>query len=158
MSKLPSPIAERVQASLGQRLLKAARLLDERAVDRLAARPDAPVLRTAHTRLFPHLDAAGTRGSVLAERLGITKQAVSKLVGDLIDQGVVEQVPDPDDGRASLVRLTPLGLDRIALGLDVLAELEDEVRERVDAEAMDRFAAVLDAWIATLSAEAGEAG
>ena len=50
MSKLPSPIAERVQASLGQRLLKAARLLDERAVDRLAARPDAPVLRTASRR------------------------------------------------------------------------------------------------------------
>jgi len=148
---LPSPIAEAVRASVGQRLLKAARLLDERAVARLASHPQAPPLRTAHTRLFPHLDAQGTRGSVLAERMGISKQAVSKLVNELMDWGVLEQVPDPDDGRASLIRLTPAGLNGIGVGLAVLAELEDEVREQVGEQAMAGFATVLDAWIRTLS-------
>ena len=63
-----------------------------RGGDRAREPPDPamPVaLRPAHTKLFPHIDFAGTRISTVAERLGVTKQAVSQLCGELAELGVV---------------------------------------------------------------------
>lgn len=136
--------------STGQLLLKAARLLDERALQRLAELPGAPPVRPAHTRLFPHLDRVGIRATTLAERLGVTKQAVAPLLADLVSWGVVEQVPDPTDGRARLVRFSPEGLKAIAHGLSLLAGLEAEVEARVGPERMATFREVLAAWVETL--------
>lgn len=117
---------------LGPLLLQAARLLDERAIARINAAPGRPArvtVRPSHTRLFPHLSFEGVRITELARRLGVTKQAVQPLVAELQDQGVVETVPDPTDGRARLVRFTPFGAQAMAHGLGVLAELEREVVE-----------------------------
>ena len=60
--------------------------------------------------LLLHLDATGARPSTLAQRAGITKQAVSQLVRELEARDYVEQVPDPTDTRAKIVRLTENGL------------------------------------------------
>jgi DNA-binding MarR family transcriptional regulator len=46
----------------------------------------------------------------LAQRLGITKQAMSQFIRELQTRGYVEQVPDPSDTRAKLVRLTKRGI------------------------------------------------
>src|SRR5262245_25267303 len=70
-------------ASTLQLLFKASRLLDEEAVRRVGTRHGSPKLRRSHTALMPHIDLDGTRMSDLAERLGVTKQAVSQLVDDL---------------------------------------------------------------------------
>jgi len=56
------------------------------------------------------LDEIGARPTVLAQRAGITKQAISQLVRDLESRGYVEQVADPTDTRAKLVRLTERGI------------------------------------------------
>src|SRR4051812_48836474 len=82
-----------------QLLFKAARLIDEEALRRVAERPGRPRLRRSHTNLFPHLDLEGTRVTDLAERLGVTKQAVSQLVDDLEAMDILERVVDPDDAR-----------------------------------------------------------
>lgn len=60
--------------------------------------------------LIPLLDARGARPTVLAQRAGITKQAISQLVRELQARGYVEQVPDPTDTRAKIVRLTRRGV------------------------------------------------
>lgn len=66
--------------SVGQLLLKCARLLDERAVARVNREGGAQArLRPAHTRLVPHIEPEGTRLTELARRLGITKQAVGQV-------------------------------------------------------------------------------
>jgi DNA-binding MarR family transcriptional regulator len=116
--------------STGQLLLKCARLLDERAVERVRA-AGAPQLRPAHTRLLPHIDPEGTRLTELARRLGITKQAVGQLVDDLVEMGTLSLEPDPLDGRARRVRFTDRGVKAIAHGLGVLAEIEAELAARV---------------------------
>jgi DNA-binding MarR family transcriptional regulator len=46
---------------------------------------------------------------VLAERAHMTKQAMAELVAHLEAQGYVERIPDPNDGRAELVRTTTRG-------------------------------------------------
>lgn len=126
------------RASVGQLLLKCARLLDERAVARVnqEAGEARPRLRPAHTRLLPHVDVEGTRLTELARRLGITKQAVGQLVDDLVQQGVLELAPDPEDRRARRVRFTPKGMAAIAHGLGILQHIESELSRRIGAQRM----------------------
>ena len=126
-------------ASTLQLLFRAARLLDEEALRRVAAKPGRPRLRRAHTSLFPHIDLDGTRVTDLAERLGVTKQAVSQLVADLEDLGVLERAVDPADARARLVRFTARGRAGLLDGLATLRELEAECAEVVGARRMDEL-------------------
>ena len=110
-----------------QLLFKAARLLNERAIGRVRERTGKP-LRVSHTALLPHLDLAGTRLTVLAERLGVSKQAAGQLVDDLEEMGFVERAPDRADARAKLVRFSKRGQKSLFEGLAVLGELEVELR------------------------------
>ena len=61
----------------------------------------------AQSRLLMGLDPEGTRLSVLADRAQVAKQTATALVDKLEHAGYVERVPDPSDGRARLVRMTP---------------------------------------------------
>ncbi|WP_434044578.1 MULTISPECIES: MarR family winged helix-turn-helix transcriptional regulator [Sorangium] len=155
----PSDVAElerRKRASLGQLLLRSARLLDERAVARVAR--GGSRVRRAHTALMPYIDLEGTRLTDLAERARVTKQAVGQLVEELEAMGVVERTPDPDDGRAKRVRFTPYGLKALLHGLGVLQELEEELTLSLGQKQMASLKKGLTALLAALEAsEASEA-
>ena len=53
------------------------------------------------------------RATRLAERLGVSAPVLSRHIADLEDQGLVVRRQDPDDGRAQLVALTPLGAAKL---------------------------------------------
>lgn len=127
------------RASTIQLLFRTARLLDEEALRRVAAKPGRPRLRRSHTSLFPHIDLEGTRVTDLADRLGITKQAVSQLVADLEDLGVLERVVDPADARARLVRFTARGQRGLLDGIATLRDLEAECAQAIGARRMDEL-------------------
>ena len=55
------------------------------------------------------MDEGGTRSTLLAQRAGVTKQAMSQLVRLMERQGYLEQVPDSNDTRAKVVRMTERG-------------------------------------------------
>jgi DNA-binding MarR family transcriptional regulator len=114
------------RASTLQVLFKVARQLDERALARLGTL-SGQRLRRSHTQLLPHIDLDGTRMSDLAERLGVSKQAVTQLVDELESLGVAERVPDPEDARARRVRFTARGRAGFFEGLATLRELEREL-------------------------------
>lgn len=54
-----------------------------------------------------------SRATSLAERLGVSAPVLSRHIADLEEHGLVVRRQDPDDGRAQLVALTPLGADRL---------------------------------------------
>src|SRR5262245_58500689 len=89
-------------------LFRAARLVNERAVAEVQHEGGTP-LRLAHTQLFPHIAFEGIRLTEIAKRLDVTKQAISPLVDELVDTGMVERVADPADQRAKLIRWTRAG-------------------------------------------------
>ncbi|HEX6240134.1 MAG TPA: MarR family transcriptional regulator [Polyangiales bacterium] len=124
------------RASTLQVLFKVARLLDEEALRRVGQKQGAPRLRRAHTGLLPHIDLGGTRVTDLADRLGVSKQAVSQLVDDLEGWGVVTREADPDDARARRVVFTPRGRAGLLEGLAVLRTLEAELTRAIGAPAM----------------------
>jgi DNA-binding MarR family transcriptional regulator len=135
---------------VSQLLFKCARLLNDRAVARVNQRSRARVLRASHTALFPHLGAQGIRSTELAQRLGVTKQSVSQLVTELESWGMVTQTPDPQDGRAKLVKLSDKGHKAMLDGLSVLAELEGELVSRIGKRRMQELQTALSALEAEL--------
>jgi DNA-binding MarR family transcriptional regulator len=139
------------QASTLQLLFKAARLLDEQALARIARKPGRPRLRRSHMSLFPHIDLDGTRITELAERLGVTKQAASQLVDDLEALGVLARVPDPDDARARRVVFTKLGREGFFEGLAVLRGLEQELAASIGPKNMEQMRCTLIAILAELT-------
>ena len=78
----------------------------------------------AFASLMPLLDATGARPTILAQRAGITKQAISQLVRELEARGYVEQVPDSTDTRAKIVCLTKRGVAIHAACAEVRLELQ----------------------------------
>lgn len=85
-------------------------------------------LLLAWRRITPHdglsRTAAGTLGAIdragplrltaLAEHEAVSQPAMTGLVRRLETQGLVNRTPDPDDGRAVIVGLTPRGDSAIA--------------------------------------------
>ncbi|MFG1927643.1 MarR family winged helix-turn-helix transcriptional regulator [Cryptosporangium sp. NPDC048952] len=60
------------------------------------------------------LDTEGPlRASTIGERFALDKSTVSRQLSRLIDWGLVERTPDPSDGRAHLVAITPTGHARL---------------------------------------------
>jgi DNA-binding MarR family transcriptional regulator len=116
---------------LGPLLFECARLLDEVAQAEVNREAGARVLTPALVRLLPHLSTEGIRPTALARRVDVSKQAVGQAIGDLASRGFVEMVPDPQDGRARLVRLTAAGLAAFDHGRGMLAFYEAALAARV---------------------------
>ncbi|MCZ4096617.1 MarR family transcriptional regulator [Streptomyces sp. SID13666] len=66
-------------------------------------------LRPAHGFAFARLAPGGATAADLAEHLGVSRQAASQMVEELVGKGYVERRPHPDDARARLVVLTDRG-------------------------------------------------
>ncbi len=61
----------------------------------------------------------GVTISQLSEQLSIDASTLSRLGKPLISAGLVAIEPDPNDGRAKILRLTPAGRDRVAAAYPV---------------------------------------
>lgn len=93
----------------------------------------------------------GLRVGELAELAGVTKQAISQQVTHLQRIGEVENGPDPQDGRAKVVRLTAQGVATRDLCRPLFGTIERRWTERHGNEtvaalrdAMERIASKLD--------------
>ncbi len=137
-------------ASASQLMIRVARLLNERGIARMRERSGFENLRASHMALFPHIDLEGTRLTVLAERLGVSKQAVGQLVDDLEEMGAVERSRDPKDGRAKLIRFVLEGEGSLIEGMKVLGGLDEEIESilgRMRAELIRESLAMMLAWL-----------
>lgn len=117
-----NPLRER-PLPLGTLFAAAAQRLAARMDDGLAAAGFAD-LRTAHAPVFMAVEPAGTRASTLAQRAHTTKQAMGEQIRYLSGRGYLEVVPDPDDGRARLVRLTDAGWRALTAAVGVIEEFD----------------------------------
>lgn len=63
----------------------------------------------ARGNLLVYIGPDGIRQTDLAEKAGLTKQAVQQFVDELVRDGIVLRTPDAQDARARRVRLTPAG-------------------------------------------------
>src|SRR3954454_6392026 len=81
-------------------------------------------LDLAHLNVFQYPGPQGARPSELAARLGITKQALNYLLGELERLDYLQRQPDPDDLRSKRVALTERGASAIGIIRETVAEVE----------------------------------
>lgn len=107
-----------------------------------------PDLKSSHALLVANWDLNGTRISTLAERAGITKQAMGVLVKEMEALGYLERAPDPLDARAILVMPTGKGRQLLADVRRLMAEIEAEQVEKVGREALEQLQGTLQKMLA----------
>lgn len=136
-------------------LLTAARAHTAAVVARLSLRGyvDFPF---ASASLLWLLDEGGTRSTLLAQRAGVTKQAMSQLVRLMERQGYLEQVADPSDTRAKVVRMTPRGEAVKTACVEVREELNQSIARMVGGEEAREMESYLDAMTRMFSDVAAE--
>ncbi|MGW2665117.1 MarR family winged helix-turn-helix transcriptional regulator [Nocardia tengchongensis] len=66
-------------------------------------------IRPTHGFAFVRMAPHGATAGEIAEHLGVTKQAASQLVDELVKKGYAQRNPHPTDARAKLVTLTERG-------------------------------------------------
>jgi len=100
-------------------------------------------LRPAHTVVFQHIEADGSRLTDLADRAQITKQSMGYLVDYLEERGYVERRADPTDRRATLIVLTERGWDQVRAALAIIASIEKEWTRRLGKRRMEELRSAL---------------
>ena len=83
-------------------------------------------LRLPHMAVLQFPGPDGVRPGVLAERAGMSKQAMNQLLRSLEDLGYLVRSDLPDSGRARVVRLTRRGRAVYARAQVILREIERE--------------------------------
>jgi DNA-binding MarR family transcriptional regulator len=100
-------------------------------------------IRPAHTAVFQHLNADGSRITDLAERAQITKQSMGYLIDYLEQRGYLERRADPTDRRATLVFATERGWQQIRAALSVITTIEEEWSRRLGPKRMHQLRELL---------------
>ncbi|MFD7652749.1 MarR family winged helix-turn-helix transcriptional regulator [Actinosynnema sp. NPDC059797] len=125
------------------------RVMTDRFHARLAERaPDLEPLRPAHGFAFRFLAGGDARTAVeLAGHLGVTKQAATKTVAELVDWGYVRRTAHPTDRRAQALELTGKGRAYLDLADALWGELEEEFAATVGSERVAAVRGALEAYL-----------
>jgi DNA-binding MarR family transcriptional regulator len=91
-------------------------------------------LRVPHMAVLQFPGPDGVRPRMLAERAGISKQAMNQLLRSLEGLGYIVRSDAPDEGRARIVRFTKRGRAAYARIYDILGQIEREWRTELGAK------------------------
>ncbi len=98
-------------------------------------------IRAVHAHIFRLLPPEGCRITELAERAYSSKQATGYLVEYLEDHGYVERIPDPNDGRAQIVRRTERGWEVNRTAWRLVQQIQAEWAQQLGE---DRMASLIE--------------
>jgi DNA-binding MarR family transcriptional regulator len=119
------------RANVGFELAKASQHWNALLQAEFACRGFAEVRASYGSVLLPLFEEDGLRMGELAARARLTKQTMTTLVRLMKQAGLVGREPDPDDGRAARIYLTPRAHEFAPVAAEVVAELEGRLLERL---------------------------
>ncbi len=110
-----------------------------------------PELQPAAYWILTHLEHHGSqRAATVAEHLELDKGAVSRHVQHLLDLGLLDRTPDPDDGRATLLTLSEDAARRLSAVDEHRRQWFDEALGSWDDDELAGFASDLSRYNRTL--------
>ena len=128
MSTRPSPVNASVKTKdmlLGALLRVPAQAIQRRIITELNA-AGFEELRVPHMAVLQFPGPDGVRPGLLAERAGMSKQAMNQLLRSLEALGYLVRSDAPDHGRARIVRFTKRGRAAYLKVHDILRDVERE--------------------------------
>ena len=100
-------------------------------------------LSARHFQVFENIDFEGTNITKLAQRSGITKQAMSKLVQEISEQGYIDVKNRPEDFRAYAVTFTDKGFKFLEEAREEVIKTRAAISELISAEEYQQFSSTL---------------
>lgn len=100
-------------------------------------------LRVPHMAVLQFPGPDGVRPGVLAERAGMSKQAMNQLLKSLEGLGYLGRSDAPDEGRARIVRFTKRGRAVYAKMIDILRDIEREWSDELGPKQFKELKALL---------------
>ena len=92
-------------------------------------------LRLPHIAVLQFPGPDGVRPGTLAERAGVSKQAMNQLLRSLEGLGYIARSDAPDEGRARIVRFTKRGRAAYSKIHDILRDIEREWSAEIRSQA-----------------------
>ena len=145
MSRIPPPPAlpaARDKMLIGALLRVPAQAIHRRIIEELNA-AGFPELRVPHMAVLQFPGPDGVRPGVLAERAGMSRQAMNQLLRSLETLGYLARSDAPDEGRARIVRLTRRGRAAYATIHGILRDIEREWIAELGPKPFDELKALL---------------
>jgi DNA-binding MarR family transcriptional regulator len=146
------------QAHLGHWLAVALQRFDARVLQLMARNDRVPLalshlaargsLTASHIHITRHLALEGSRLTDLAQRAGVSKQAMGKLVDQCQAWDLVQRQNDAQDARARRVMFTATGLAWLQAFEEAVSQTEAELRAAVGPEVATVIAIGLEAYAA----------
>ncbi|HEY8906315.1 MAG TPA: MarR family winged helix-turn-helix transcriptional regulator [Rhodoferax sp.] len=146
------------QAHLGHWLTAASQRFDARVLQLMARNDRVPLalsnlaargsLTASHIHITRHLALEGSRLTDLAQRAGVSKQAMGKLVDQCQAWDLVQRQHEPQDARARRVMFTTTGLAWLQAFEEAVTQTEAELRAAVGPEVATVIAIGLEAYAA----------
>lgn len=96
-------------------------------------------IRPAHVPVFAGLTIGGTHIAELANKAGVSRQAMSATVQEVRALGYIQTHPDPADARATLVSLTELGAKFCQTVIDVTTHANSELDSQLGKRSADKL-------------------
>lgn len=96
-------------------------------------------LRMPHMAVLQFPGPDGVRPGVLAERAGMSKQAMNQLLRSLERLGYIVRSDAPDEGRARIIRFTKRGRAAYSRISDILGEIEREWSAELGTQRFSQF-------------------
>jgi DNA-binding MarR family transcriptional regulator len=163
-SSTDSRPADGDDASLSDQLVQLVRVMHAFKAQATSSSTAEARERAAHTLLFPLTRMGPLRQGTLAELVHADPSTVSRHITLLVERGLVRRIADEQDGRASLLVVTPAG----EAVLEQMRQERDAALARVTADwdadelatfarQLRRFVRALNDHLPTLAAAAGGA-
>lgn len=99
-----------LEHEIGRLLHRIRRGLNDRA-----AQVEPGLTATAYPLLVALVERGPHRAADLADVFALDKGGVSRVVHQLLELGLIERAPDPQDGRASIISATEKARERLAV-------------------------------------------
>jgi DNA-binding MarR family transcriptional regulator len=100
-------------------------------------------LRLPHMAVLRYPGPEGVRPSELAERAGMSKQAMNQLLKSLEGYGYLARSDAPDESRARIIALSERGRAAYARILEILRDIEREWRGELGEESFSQLKSLL---------------
>jgi DNA-binding MarR family transcriptional regulator len=146
------------QSHLGHWLNLALQRFDARVLALMARNEEVPLalsnltargaLSASHVHITRHLALHGSRLTDLAQRAGMSKQAMGKLVDQCEAWGLVQRQADGRDARARKIIFTDVGLCWLRAFEQAVTQAENELRDAVGKEVATVITLGLEAYAA----------